>query len=71
VHTLQLGIGDGVVDHHGGSRRGSKRRASVQAHSVVGAVGRRGYDDVAARADALLKCAVIFDKGVAGTQCRA
>ena len=71
MHAPQLGIGDRGVDHDDGACARAKRYERIESGSILGAVGRRLDDDVAAGADALLKGVIIVDRGVARTQGRA
>jgi hypothetical protein len=70
MHALQVGVADRIVDHDDGARLRPHGGDRIEGRRVLGAIGRGLHDDVAARPDALLKAAVILDRGVTRPQRR-
>ena len=68
VQPLEFGIGDARIDHRHAARAWPQLGHRVERAGIIGAVGRGRDDDVARRADPLLKPAIVVDGRVAWTQ---
>ncbi len=68
VQPLEFGIGDAGVDHRHAMRAWAQPPHRVEGAGIVGPVGRGRDDDVARRAEPLLKPAIVVDGRVLRSQ---
>ena len=68
VQPLEFGVGDARIDHRHAARARAELGHRVERAGIIGSVGRGRDDDVARRADPLLKQAIVVDGRVGWTQ---
>ncbi len=67
VQALEFGVGDARIDNRHAARACAELGHRVKRARIIGSVGRGCDDDVARRADPLLKQAIVVDRCVGWT----